>query len=230
MLRRSTPIAERRPRQKARFAVFASGSGPVRTATCLNFGRVGRYPGESPIRKTQRAAPRACTPGQVEALRPTMKLPPLNLRIGHRLGLCFSLILVLMFAGAWLMVSSARDSRETLVRMVEHSNKRMSDIGAMRELLEDQDRLAQRLGLATGIEVATSDMQAIDADIAAYRRIAARFDFRSGGAEEQAPAEQVKAYDHAVDESVASARRSVVGYNPGMAARTLSGEVAPVRQ
>jgi len=157
-----------------------------------------------------------------------MKPSPINLRIGHRLGLCFSLILVLMFAGAWLMVTSARDSRETLVRMVEHANKRMSDIGAMRELLEDQDRRAQRLGLATGIEAATSDMKEIDADIAAYRAIAARFDLRSGSLEEQGLAEQVKAYDHAVDEAVASARRSVVGYNPGMAARTLSAEVAPV--
>ena len=157
-----------------------------------------------------------------------MKPSPLNLRIGHRLALCFSLILVLMLVGAWLMVTGARDSRETLVRMVEHSNRRMSDIGAMRELLEDQDRLAQRLGLATGIEVATSDMEKIDADIAAYRAIAARFDSRSGGSEEQALAEQTKAYDHSVDEAVASARSSVVGYNPGMAARTLSAEVAPV--
>jgi len=157
-----------------------------------------------------------------------MKPPPLNLRIGHRLGLCFSLILVLMFVGAWLMVTSARDSRETLVRMVEHSNKRLSDIGAMRELLEDQDRLAQRLGLANGIDAATSDMHEIDADIEAYRTIAARFDLRSGGMEEQALADQIKAYDHSVDEAVASARSSVVGYNPGMAARQLSNEVAPV--
>jgi diguanylate cyclase (GGDEF)-like protein len=157
-----------------------------------------------------------------------MKLFPLNLRIGHRLGLCFSLILVLMFAGAWLMVSSARESRETLVRMVEHSNKRLTDIGEMRALLENQDRLAQRLGLANGIEAATSDMDEIDADIAAYRSVAARFDRQSGGAEERALSAQVEAYDHSVDEALATARRSVVGYNPGMAARTLSHEVAPV--
>jgi hypothetical protein len=66
-----------------------------------------------------------------------MNLSSPNLRIGHRLGLCFSLILVLMFAGAWLMVSGARDSRESLVRMVEQSNKRLGDIGAMRALLEN---------------------------------------------------------------------------------------------
>ena len=157
-----------------------------------------------------------------------MNLSPFDLRIGHRLGLCFSLILVLMFAGAWLMANSARDSRETLVRMVEESTRRLTDIGAMRALLEAEDRLAQRLGLANGIEAATSDMEEIDADIAAYRLVAARFDRRSGGAEERALAEQVEAYDHSVDESFATARRSVVGYNPGMAARTLSREVAPV--
>ncbi|MEP6502525.1 MAG: diguanylate cyclase [Betaproteobacteria bacterium] len=157
-----------------------------------------------------------------------MNLSPFTLRIGQRLGLCFSLILVLMFAGAWLMVSGARDSREALVRMVEQSNKRLADIGAMRELLENEDRLAQRLGLANGIEVATSDMEEIDADIAAYRKIAARFDRLSGDTEERALAEQVQAYDHSVDDAFATARRSVVGYNPGMAARILSREVAPV--
>ncbi len=84
------------------------------------------------------------------------------------------------------MVTSARDSRETLVRLVEQSNKRLADIGAMRETLEDEDRLAQRLGLAIDIEGATSDMQAIDANIAAYRAIAVRFDPRFGGVQEQA--------------------------------------------
>jgi diguanylate cyclase (GGDEF)-like protein len=157
-----------------------------------------------------------------------MNLSPLNLRIGHRLGLCFSLILVLMFAGAWLMVSSARDARETLVRMVEQSNKRLTDIGEMRALLENEDRLAQRLGLANGIEAATSDMEEIDVDIGTYREISVRFDYASGGVEERALGDQVEAYDHSLDESFATARRSVVGYNPGMAARTLAHEVAPV--
>ena len=157
-----------------------------------------------------------------------MKLSLLDLRIGQRLGLCFSLILVLMFAGAWLMVSSARDSRESLVRMVEQSNRRFAAIGAMRELLEHEDRVAQRLGMAVGIEEAEADMVEIDACIADYRRVAARFELGAGSAEEVALAQQAAAYDHSVDAALATARASVHGFNPGMAARTLAREVAPV--
>jgi diguanylate cyclase (GGDEF)-like protein len=157
-----------------------------------------------------------------------MTLSFLNLRIGQRLGLCFSLILVLMFAGAWLMVSSARDSREALVRMVQASNHRLADIGAMRELIEREDRLAQRLGMAIVIEEAVADMIEIDASIADYRRLAARFDDRAGGDRERALVARIAAYDRALDGAFETARISVRGFNPGMAARTLGREVAPV--
>jgi diguanylate cyclase (GGDEF)-like protein len=151
-----------------------------------------------------------------------------HLRIGHRLVLCFSLILLLMMAGAWLAVSSSRHSREGLLRLVGLSAARQADIRAMRELLERQDRLAQRLGLVNTIEDAKSDMEEIDVDIGAYRAISSRFVSTAGSSEEQALVDQVDAYDHALGEAFDSARRSVAGYNPGMAARTLSREMAPV--
>ena len=151
-----------------------------------------------------------------------------HLRIGHRLVLCFSLILLLMIAGAWLAVSSSRHSREGLLQLVDVSNARQADIRGMREMLEREDRLAQRLGLANSIEEARRDMEEIEEDIGNYRALSSRFVSTAGSAEEQALIDQVDAYDHALKGAFDSARDSVDGFNPGMAARTLNREVAPV--
>ena len=151
-----------------------------------------------------------------------------HLRIGHRLVLCFSLILLLMIVGAWLAVSSSRHSREGLLRLVEESASRQADIRGMREMLERQDRLAQRLGLVNTIEDAKRDMEEIETDIGNYRALSSRFVSTAGSSEEQALVDQIDAYDHSLAEAFASARMSVDGFNPGMAARTLNREVAPV--
>ena len=151
-----------------------------------------------------------------------------HLRIGHRLVLCFSLILLLMMAGSWLAISSSRHSREGLVRLVETSNARQVDIRRMRTMIERQDRLAQRLGLVNSIEDAQSDMLEIHEDIGAYREIAQRFIAGDASVEERQRLEQIDAYDHTVDPAFAAAQQSVDGYNPGMAARTLNREVAPI--
>jgi len=151
-----------------------------------------------------------------------------HLRIGHRLVLCFALILLLMIAGSWLAVSSSRHSREALLHLVQQSSSRQSDIRGMRTLLEREDRLAQRLGLVSTIDEARRDMEEIEEDVGNYRALSSRFVSTAGSAEEQALIDQVDAYDHALGSAFESARTSVDGFNPGMAARTLNREVAPV--
>ena len=151
-----------------------------------------------------------------------------HLRIGHRLVLCFSLILLLMIAGAWLAVSSSRHSREALLQLVESANARQADIRSMRAMLEREDRVAQRLGLVNSIEEAKSDREDIVLDIEAYRAAARRYDISVASVSEKTLVEQIESYDHSLDASFASAWSSVEGYNPGMAARTLNREVAPV--
>jgi len=151
-----------------------------------------------------------------------------NLRIGHRLILCFSLVLALMIAVAWLAVTSARESREAMLRLVAVSNARMADLAAMRQAVERQDRLAHRLGLASSIDAARADMREIDAQTAAYRAIAARFGRAVVGDDERLQFELAATYDRAVEPALDSARESVAGFNPGMAGRTLNDLVSPV--
>jgi len=151
-----------------------------------------------------------------------------HLRIGHRLVLCFSLILLLMIAGAWLAVSSSRHSRESLLQLVQSADTRRADIRSMRAMLEGEDRIAQRLPLVTSIDDAKSGMDEVFRDIAAYRAAAQRFDASAESVEEMKLVAQIEAYDHSLDPAFASARDSVDGYNPGLAARTLAREVAPV--
>jgi diguanylate cyclase (GGDEF)-like protein len=157
-------------------------------------------------------------------MKPTLR----HLRIGHRLALCFALILALMSAGAWLAVSGAHDSREAMLGMVELSNARVADLGAMRQMVERQDRLAHRLGLALHIEDAQRDMQEIDALVVAYRALAARFAATLPSAEERRLFAQTGAYDRQIEPALDAARESVTGYNPGRAGRVLNDLVAPV--
>ena len=151
-----------------------------------------------------------------------------HLRIGHRLVLCFSLILLLMIGGAWLAVSSSRHARESLVQLVAQSNARQADIRAMRALLERQDRVSQRLGLVNSIEDAQNDMKTILEDIADYRVVERRYAAHADSVPERAMVDQVESYDRTVASSFADAQASVKAYNPGMAARTLNREVAPI--
>ncbi|HEY8976839.1 MAG TPA: HAMP domain-containing protein, partial [Burkholderiaceae bacterium] len=151
-----------------------------------------------------------------------------HLRIGHRLVLCFSLILLLMIGGAWLAVSSSRAARESLVHLVAVSNARQADIRAMRSLLERQDRVSQRLGLTNSIEDARNDMQTIVEDIAAYRVVERRYASHVDSVLERSMVEQIEHYDRTLAAAFAQAQDSVAAYNPGMAARTLNRDVAPI--
>jgi len=151
-----------------------------------------------------------------------------HLRIGHRLVLCFSLILLLMIGGAWLAVSSSRHARESLVQLVALSNARQADIRAMRVLLERQDRVSQRLGLVNSIEDAQNDMKTILEDVAAYRVAEQRYAAHVDSVLERSMVDQIEAYDRTLAPVFADAQASVKGYNPGMAARTLNRDVAPI--
>jgi len=158
----------------------------------------------------------------------TMKTLFRHLRIGHRLVLCFSLILLLMIGGAWLAVSSSRHARESLVQLVALSNARQADIRAMRALLERQDRLSQRLGLVNAIEDAQQDMQTILEDVSAYRVIEKRYAAHVDSVLERSMVDQIETYDRTLAAAFADAQASVKGYNPGMAARRLNRDVAPI--
>lgn len=153
---------------------------------------------------------------------------PARLRIGPRLALCFLVIFVLLIAGTGLALSSSRASREALLHAVEVSSMRGTALSAMRQLLEHEDHVAQRLGLASNIDEARRDMAEIDADVVACREAATRFDAMPATPEERALAQVIARYDREVDMPLDSARRSVAGFNPGMAARILGIGVAPV--
>ena len=115
-----------------------------------------------------------------------------------------------------------------MLRLVDESATRQADIRNMREMLEREDRFSQLLGLANSIDEAKRDMVAIEVDIGTYRALSSRFVSTAGSSEEQALIDQIDAYDHALVGAFESARSSVDGFNPGMAARTLTREVAPV--
>ena len=151
-----------------------------------------------------------------------------NLRIGYRLGLCFTVILALMIGIAWLAVSSSRDSRQALLRVVTLSNTRQGDVAAMRLALVRQDRFGQLLVSANTIEEALDELHEIERNIAAYHAISTRFVATIETDEERAIAKEIEGYEQQVAEPNEAARQSVIGFNPRMGARTLNEFVVPV--
>jgi len=157
-----------------------------------------------------------------------MSSPLRDLRIGVRLALCFALVLTLMSAGTWLGISSMRESRGALLRLVEQANARTAALKAMRRSIEHQDRLAQRFGLATEVESAERDMHDIDDALAEYRVAFARLSALPASDTEARRLDALVGYDRAVSGDIEAARRSVQKFNPGLAARTWSSRIAPV--
>ena len=98
-----------------------------------------------------------------------MNLSFRRLRIGPRLTLCFTLILALAVAGGWTAATASRASRARMLETVAQSSRLLADLAEVRIALEREDRLAQRLALATDIDAAHVDMNEIDARAAACR-------------------------------------------------------------
>jgi diguanylate cyclase (GGDEF)-like protein len=156
-----------------------------------------------------------------------MTLPILRLRIGPRLTLCFTLILALAIAGGWTAATASRTSRARMLETVAQSSRRLADLAEVRIALEREDRLAQRLALATDIDAAHADMNEIDARAAACRLAAQRLAAALVAPEERAAVEEMLAEDAALAPALTAARESVDGFNPGRAGRLLEERVAP---
>lgn len=157
-----------------------------------------------------------------------MNSSPRDLSIGYRLGLCFSLILALMIGVAAVALTTARNSRNDLMRMVVASNARVSDLGGMRQHLVRQGMYAQQLGVVSTHEASLARMQDIEEEARRYEDVAARFAATPVSPEERSMVAALSRHAAAVVEPLREARYSVDAYNPGQAARLLNGEVLPV--
>ena len=151
-----------------------------------------------------------------------------DLSIGYRLGLCFSLILLLMIGVAGVALGSARNSRDQLVRMVVASNGRLSDLEAMRQHLVRQGMYAQQLAVVTTHDASMARMQDIEDEARRYRDVAGRFLAQPASPEERLHIVAMAGHAAAVVEPLKEARESVNGFNPGRAARILNADVLPV--
>jgi diguanylate cyclase (GGDEF)-like protein len=151
-----------------------------------------------------------------------------DLSIGYRLGLCFSLILLLMIGVAGVALGSARSSRDQLVHMVVASNGRLADLEAMRQHLVRQGMYAQQLAVVTTHDASLARMKDIEDEARRYHDVATRLDNQPVSAEERLYLVAMRGHAAAVVEPMKEARDSVNGFNPGRAARILNADVLPV--
>jgi len=157
-----------------------------------------------------------------------MHATPRDLSIGYRLGLCFSLILLLMIGVAGVALGSARSSRDQLVHMVVASNGRLADLEAMRQHLVRQGMYAQQLSVVTTHDASLARMKDIEDEARRYHDVAVRFAAQPVSNEERLYLVAMNGHAASVVEPMKEARDSVNGFNPGRAARILNADVLPV--
>lgn len=153
---------------------------------------------------------------------------PFTQRIAVRLALWFSLSLFLMISGTWFALSHLRDSRDTMLGLVDIASIRAADLYDMRHALEQEDYFAEQMNSDGRSETARQCMAGIDAEVAEYARAAAHFEMSLATEADEALIRQTYQYGKATATSIRSAKEQVVAGHPEVAAEILDHEMLPL--
>lgn len=150
-----------------------------------------------------------------------------DLRIGVRLALGISAILVLMMGVALIAVMGAGEPRSQLSRLIADSNRMLMTVAQMRQHLLQQEVLARRLSTVATFEEAKSIMTAMNAKQADHGRTLGDFLKSDALGDDRPLAENLMRHHSDAVPGLAAATQSVDAFNPSHAAETLNKRVSP---
>ena len=156
-----------------------------------------------------------------------MKLSIRNLKIGYRLALCISMILVLMLGVSFIAVTGAKKPRQQLATLIGDSNARLMTIAEMRQHLLQQEVMARRLSTVTSFESAKQIMAAMEQKQAAYANMIRNFASAQSFEDERTIVAQVIVQHENARPGLEAAGESVAAFNPTRAAEILNKSVSP---
>jgi diguanylate cyclase (GGDEF)-like protein len=156
-----------------------------------------------------------------------MKLPFRNLKIGYRLALCISMILILMLGVSFIAVTGAKNPRRQLGTLIADSNARLMTVADMRKHLLQQEVMARRLSTVTSFESAKQIMAEMTQKQDAYAQMLSDFTRAHTIEDEQAIVVQILVQLQNAKPGLEAAGESVAAFNPTRAAEILNRSVSP---
>jgi methyl-accepting chemotaxis protein len=155
--------------------------------------------------------------------------PLMHLKIGHRLSLCFGVILVLMAAVTALAGLSAQRAQEQLAEALSHTNGKSEIAALMRQSLFRQGQAARNVGTLTDLGAMQKEMARIGIERKRYRVNQEALLKLGVTAEERAILTEMAAYDSRSEPFMRQAEEFAAGFNAGQATKLLNTEVAPLQ-
>ncbi|AKZ63607.1 hypothetical protein F506_13870 [Herbaspirillum hiltneri N3] len=152
-----------------------------------------------------------------------------HLRIGHRLSLCFGVILVLMAAVTALAGLSAQRAQEQLAAALSHTNGKSEIAALMRQSLFRQGQAARNVGTLTDLNAMQKEMARIGIERKQYRVNQDALLKLGVTAEERVIINDMAAYDSRSEPFIRQAEEFAAGFNAGQATKLLNTEVAPLQ-
>lgn len=152
-----------------------------------------------------------------------------HLKIGHRLSLCFGVILALMAAVTALAGLSAQRAQEQLAAALSHTNGKSEIAALMRQSLFRQGQAARNVGTLTDLNAMQKEMARIGTERKRYRVNQEALLKLGVTAEERAIISDMTAYDSRSEPFIRQAEEFAAGFNAGQAIKLLNTEVAPLQ-
>jgi len=152
-----------------------------------------------------------------------------NLRIGHRLSLCFGIILVLMAAVTALAAWSSQRAQQQLAQSLHHTNDKVAIAAQLRQSLFHQGQAARNVGTLSDLNLMQKEMRRIVSERSSYRVSLTALLKAGVSAPEQTIIAQMQDFDRRSEPLVNQAKESADGFNAGQAAKVLNTEVAPLQ-
>ena len=153
-----------------------------------------------------------------------------DIKVGHRLGLAFCLILVLMAGVTATAVLSSRHARIELSTSVQDATNKSTALAAMRQALFRQLLLGRSIGASNDVVQMPKDMAVIVGEQSLYRQGAAKFAAIPMNSDEEHIVARVGQFERDVAPFFVEANDAVNGFNGMVATRVLTTKAAPLQE
>ena len=150
-----------------------------------------------------------------------------DIRIGYRLGLGVSVLLVLMVAIALVAVMAPRQPRLELAGTIRVAHERATLLADLRSQLLQQELMARRLTLPISFDESVETVARLDVERKDFARTLAQLVRLQSHDEDRERLDELMALAGKTAPAVAAARDAVMAFNPAMAGLHLAHGLSP---
>lgn len=153
-----------------------------------------------------------------------------DMKIGQRLGLGFSLILILLTFIALIALFSPLQARRQLTQTISDTNTKFTFVAAMQQSLLRQGVFSRRIGVTVEFDDMKKNMAEVIAEKRKYDTFEAQFTHQKLSDEERNIITEMEPYKKATWYYQQQADELVTSFNGGQAAKILATQAAPIQE